>query len=224
MALPGPVTLAFLPHTPYAAQLAHTAFDGGKEIMLHLPMDSAAPRPLGPGGLGLRMEEERFLEILRDDLAAVPHISGVNNHMGSLLTLHAGRMGWLMAELGTHDGLYFVDSRTTPASVALDTARRYGIPGAARDVFLDHDRRPATIRLQLDRLLAKARAAGAAIGIGHPHPETLAVLEERLPALAREGVRLVPLSRLIAINQERKPELWHTSLSPSPQVAKNSKP
>lgn len=224
VALPGPVTLSMLPHTPFAARLAREAHARGKEIMLHLPMESVEPRPLGPGGVTLHMGQAEFTRRVRANLAAVPHVRGVNNHMGSLLTLHPGHMSWLMDELRQRGGLYFVDSRTTPASVALPVAQEYGVPSATRDVFLDPVREAGAIQLQWERALAKARRAGHAIVIGHPYPETLALLERELPRLAARGFRLVPVSAMIAQNTKRSPDLWHASLSPLPPAAKNSKP
>ncbi|MBV1889648.1 MAG: divergent polysaccharide deacetylase family protein, partial [Gammaproteobacteria bacterium] len=38
--LPGPVACAFLPHTPYAVELAQLALQQQKEVMLHQPMES----------------------------------------------------------------------------------------------------------------------------------------------------------------------------------------
>jgi polysaccharide deacetylase 2 family uncharacterized protein YibQ len=224
VALPGPVTLSVLPHTPFAARLAREGHARGKEIMLHLPMESVEPRPLGPGGVTLHMGRAEFTRAVRSSLAAVPHVRGVNNHMGSLLTLHPGHMGWLMDELRQHGGLYFVDSRTTPGSVALPVAQEYGVPRARRDVFLDPVREAGAIQLQWQRALEKARRTGHAIVIGHPYPETLALLERELPRLAAQGFRLVPASAMIAQNTKRSPDLWHASLSPSPPAAKNSKP
>ncbi|MGE0080577.1 MAG: divergent polysaccharide deacetylase family protein [Thiohalomonadaceae bacterium] len=223
-ALPAPVTLAFLPHTPFAARLAHEAHAAGKEIMLHLPMESVVPRPLGPGGVTLHMDEAQVRRTLEEDLAAIPHVRGINNHMGSLLTPHPGHMAWLMDALRTRGDLYFIDSRTTARSVAVAMAREHGVPHLVRDVFLDPDPAPERIAAQWARAVALAREHGQAVVIGHPYPETLALLERELPRLAAQGCRVVPPLALIAANQQRSSDLWQASLSPSPPAAKNSKP
>ncbi|OBS09402.1 divergent polysaccharide deacetylase family protein [Acidihalobacter prosperus] len=195
--LPGPVTLAFLPDTPYAASLARRAYRAGKQIMLHLPMQSLEPHPLGPGGLTLHMTRSEIRATLLADLASLPHVAGINNHMGSLLTQNAGDMAWLMQDIRQIGGLFFIDSLTTPQSAALEEARRAGIPSAARDIFLDDVREPAYIDRQLDKAIAIARARGSAIAIGHPYAATLEVLRRRLPQLAAEGVHLVTAGQLI---------------------------
>lgn len=195
--LPGTVTLAFLPDTPYAVPLARLAYRNGKQIMLHLPMQSLEPHALGPGGLTMDMTQSEIRRTFLADLAAIPHVAGVNNHMGSLLTQNAGDMAWLMQDIRSVGGLFFVDSLTTPRSAALEEARRAGIPSAARDVFLDDVREPAYIEKQLDQAIAIARERGSAIAIGHPYPSTMAVLRARLPDLAAAGIRLVKVSTLI---------------------------
>lgn len=223
-ALPAPVTLSFLPHTPYAARLAREAHALGKEVMLHLPMAALQPRPLGPGGLTWDMDQEAFLATLRDDLAAVPHARGINNHMGSLMTTDPTAMKWLMGEIRLRGGLFFVDSRTTAESVARRVAVSFDIPSSRRDVFLDNEQRPEAIVRQLESLTALARRSGSAIAIGHAHPATLAMLEQHLPRLASEGIRLAPVSQVIAYQQAKRPQLWQASLSPSPTASKSSKP
>ncbi len=196
--LPGAVTYAFLPHTPHARSLAESAHRLGKEVMLHLPMQAMESNHfLGPGALTLDMSRHQFRTTLRQDLNAVPHVAGINNHMGSLLTRHPGHMQWLMEELTQRVGLYFVDSRTTHHSVAAQLAREHNIPARQRDVFLDDDPSPDAILHQFKRLINKAVRQGSAIGIGHPYDSTLTVLSVMIPQLARAGIALVPVSTLL---------------------------
>lgn len=221
LTVPGPVTYAFLPHTPHANRLAKQAHASGKEVMLHLPMQSHEGNPLGPGALTLHMTEIAFKRTLDDDLNAIPHARGLNNHMGSLLTRHPGAMAWLMQGMRERGDLFFVDSRTTLATVAQQLALEYGVPSASRDVFLDNDRNPQAIDRQFAQLLKRARRQGYAIGIGHPYPETTRVLAQRLGGLSALGIRLIPASEMIEYQRSRT--LWHASSSPSPTVAKSSK-
>jgi polysaccharide deacetylase 2 family uncharacterized protein YibQ len=64
-------------------------------------------------------------------------------------------------------------------------------------VFLDANVDLASIRLQVRKLVELARAHGSAVGIGHPHPETIAVLRELRAELLASGVTLVPVSQLV---------------------------
>lgn len=221
VSLPGSLTYSVLPWRPHSAEIALRAHAEGKEVMLHLPMQTTDGRAMGPGGLHMNMSRVEFARQVRTSLAAIPHVSGVNNHMGSLLTQHPAAMRWLMEDLACFDRLYFVDSRTDVRTVARNHARAAGLSNAQRDVFLDNQQDAEYVRAQLRRLVAKARRHGSAIGIGHPYPETLMVLAEELPALAAQGIQLLPVSRLV--ERERNDRLWHASSSPLPTVAKNSR-
>lgn len=195
-ALPGNFTLAVLPFTPHGAELAEQGYRRGKEIMLHAPMSNEHNYPLGRGGLTVNMQQREFLKVLRENLANIPHIKGVNNHMGSLLTQKTEMMRWLMQELKVRN-LYFVDSRTTTKTQALIIAEYIDLPSRRRDVFLDNDRNTTHIMRQLILALKKAQTTGSAIAIGHPYPETLSVLETIQPLLAQHGVELVSASVLM---------------------------
>ncbi len=206
--LPVPVACAFLPHAPHTRELAMRAHAVHKEVILHLPMATVDHRPLDPGGVTLDMTQAQFLRTLQEDLAAVPHVSGINNHMGSLLTRHPGHMMWLMHEMRRHDRLFFVDSRTTVDTVARRVADEHGVPSVDRDVFLDSDPDIEAVRFQFRRLLALARRNGSATAIGHPYASTLRVLEEELPAL--RDVRVVPVADVIQVQRGRESQ-WQQS-------------
>ena len=220
LALPGPVACAFLPRENHTFKLAEQANRHGREVLLHLPMDSVDGRPLDDGAVTLEMTKSQFVGTVLDNLRRVPHVIGVNNHMGSLLTRHPGHMRWLMEAMHRQDPLFFVDSRTTTATVALQVAEENGIPGIRRNVFLDNSPDEKDIAFQFDRLVALAREQGSALAIGHPYPQTLAVLEQRLPQLGWQGVRLASVRELIERQQEGE-HTWQAYWSPSHKDAKN---
>ena len=169
---------------------------------------------LGPGGLTQIMSEQQFKNEMRRSINAVPHVRGFNNHMGSLLTKNPQRMAWVMQMAMFRDDLYFVDSRTTRDSVALQEAEKRGIRGAKRDVFLDYEKdNEEIVRHQLKLLIERARKKGTALAIGHPYRDTLKVLEAWLPTLKKQGVRLVSVSDLISIRKARGNEVWQLSSS-----------
>lgn len=195
--LSGAFTLAVLPFTPHGIELAERAHQRGKEIMLHVPMSNRHNYPLGRGGLVKGMTHAEFLAVLRQNLANIPHVKGVNNHMGSLLTEQAEPMGWLMQELKSRH-LYFVDSRTSAQTQALIMAKKIHLPSRRRDVFLDDVRTRTAIKAQLLQALKQAQQQGSAIAIGHPYPETLAELEQLQPLLHQFQVQLVNASQLMS--------------------------
>lgn len=196
IALPGPLAYAVIPHTPHARELAEAAHAAGKPVMVHMPMSNGGKLALGDGALFPGMSRADFAETLALGIAAVPHAEGLNNHTGSELTALDEPMAWLMQELKGH-ALFFIDSRTTAASVAGHHAAVARIPHASRQVFLDHDVSPEAIDAAWQRLLGQARQHGQAIAIGHPYPQTLAYLAAALPALAAEGITLVPVTALL---------------------------
>ena len=195
--LPGAVACAILPHTPHATRIAQEAHRLGKEVLLHLPMESLNKQEPGPGALDTSMFEQELSKMLDYNLTSVPHAVGINNHMGSSLMADASRMAVLMRAIHQRGSLFFIDSRTHASSVAVSAARTVGVPALSRDVFLDHEISPEAIDRQMQALIKLAQRRGHAVGIGHPHPHTLAALERWLPTLDKHGVQLVSLSSML---------------------------
>ena len=157
------------------------------------------PAGLGPYGILAGQPADEIERRLAAALATTPGVTGVSNHMGSRATADTLNMDRLLAGLRARD-LFFLDSLTTPRSAAAAAAARQGVTLLRNRLFLDEGRPGAdVVRSRLRELADVARRSGAAIGIGHPHPETAAVLAEELPRLQREGVRLVTLSELQAL-------------------------
>ncbi|MCG3201143.1 MAG: hypothetical protein NFCOHLIN_01005 [Gammaproteobacteria bacterium] len=213
LALPGPIAYSVLPRTPSARILAEKAHELGKDVLLHLPMEALdGSRALGDGAIMSGMTREDVLRTVIDNLASVPHAIGANNHMGSLLTAQGQPMHWVMEALREQGNLIYVDSRTTPRTVARLAAHAERLPFLSRDVFLDNERGKDYARRQFYELVTRARRDGHALAIGHPRQDTLSVLEETLPSLERHGVRLVRLPDLLIL-QQRSPASWQLSSS-----------
>jgi len=196
-ALHYPLTISILPYHAHSTEIAEEAQRRGLEVMLHLPMRAVANETPEPHQLEAGMSGEDVARELSGMLESVPTASGVNNHEGSLATTDAKLMGELMPLLKQRD-LFFVDSRTTAATVAFDAAERAGVRSGFRNVpFLDDVQNVAAIRKQLELAMRGAKEKGAAIAIGHPHGETLRALKEVLPRAEEEGVRLVVVSEVV---------------------------
>ncbi|HEX8765873.1 MAG TPA: divergent polysaccharide deacetylase family protein, partial [Candidatus Acidoferrum sp.] len=122
---------------------------------------------------------------------------GVNNHQGSGATSDTALMRELMPVLRDRH-LFYIDSRTTAATVAYETAQSSRVPSAFRNVpFLDDVTEVAAVRKQLELAFDGAREKGEAVAIGHPHPATLEALREVLPNAQAQGVRLAFASELV---------------------------
>ncbi len=203
--LPGQVAFAIMPHAPHGRRMSLLANASGKEVLLHMPMQATEEDKnefLGPGALTLQMTREEFDRTLDYGLRSIPHVTGVNNHMGSLLTRHPGHMGWLMESLKNRNK-YYLDSVTSNQSVASHIAREVQLPYLRRDVFLDNVRSDADIQKQFDELISIAKSRGLAVAIGHPHPTTLSVLSKNLLLLDRYGVRLISPGQMLALEKGR---------------------
>ena len=201
IALPAPVTLAFLPYAEGLEEQTAAARAAGHELLVHIPMqphgEDADP---GPNALDMRLGAIEVLSRLDWDLARFSGYVGINNHMGSLFTESEAGMR-LVAEGLRDRGLMFLDSLTSPKSVAAATVASYGVPTTTRDVFLDNTDSPEEVAMRLEQTEKIARKAGTAIAIGHPRDNTLDVLEDWIPKAKAAGFTLVPLTAVLDIRR-----------------------
>ncbi len=196
VALNGPLTLAYLPYATDVGQQAANARRAGHEVMLHMPMEAEGREDPGPQPLTVSLEAEETRRRLAAQLDRLGAIVGANNHMGSRFTANRVSMQIVAAELAAR-GLFFVDSRTTAATVAEEVARAGNVPAVARDVFLDNEVQAAAVRARLQETEAIARRRGSAIAIGHPHDATVAALTAWMATLRERGFVLVPVSAVV---------------------------
>lgn len=197
IALPGPLTLSFLPYAPRVKALTGEAKAKGHELMIHMPMQPISPdHDLGSIALTEGMSGTEFDTMMDKAFASFDGYIGLNNHMGSLLTQDRAAMRRLMILLKKH-GLLFVDSRTSPRSVAADEARAAGVSYTSRDVFLDDDESESAVMKSLMQVEHVARKSGLAVAIGHPKAGTLAALKKWLPTLKDKGLKLITVHEAV---------------------------
>ncbi len=197
MELGRPVTISVLPDLPYSTPIAQEAPARGIQVILHLPVEPENPTvALGPGGIHVDMSDEEIARTVAADLATVPTAVGANNHMGSRGTADPRVMRAVISVIKARR-LFFVDSLTSPRSVASRVAREQGVPTAVRAVFLDNQDEEGYVRGQLLALIKIAQARGQAIAIGHVGKVTARVLREMLPEFDEAGIRFVLVSLLV---------------------------
>jgi polysaccharide deacetylase 2 family uncharacterized protein YibQ len=195
--LPAPMTMAFLPYGTITKSLAREAKEKGHTLIIHAPMEAKGGDNIGPGGLKSDMDEAQFRSAFKAMLASFEGYEGVNNHMGSKLTSDAVAMDRLMKMLA-EKGLFFIDSKTSGASVARREAKEAGVPFAERHIFLDHIDSAEFVAQALRQAEARARRTGYAILIGHPKDNTLNALRAWIPTLEGKGIELVSVKELVA--------------------------
>jgi polysaccharide deacetylase 2 family uncharacterized protein YibQ len=197
LTLPGKITYAILPHTPYGKTLAQQAYNQDDDVILHIPMEAENGKKLGPGALTTHMNEQAIRTVLSLAFAEIPFALGINNHMGSKLTKLYNPMTWTMRFLKERD-LFFVDSVTTGRTKAERIANKLGVPTTHRQFFLDNELNSDYIDQQFLQLIEYAQQHKSVVAIAHPHPETVIALKRLIPLLAQLEIDLVPISSLIS--------------------------
>ena len=197
-ALQQPLTLAILPNTGPVDEIAERARQAGHQIMLHLPMEPAGypVQDQGANAVMLHQSDEEIRQTLRHALERVPGAIAFNNHMGSKATANERVMRLLLQEAKTQ-GLLFLDSRTTPTSIAYDLAQKMGVASLRRDSFLDEIDERQAIEAKLWDLAEMAGRTNRAIAIGHDRENTLLALESILPRLEMRGFRFETLDKML---------------------------
>src|SRR5882724_7180642 len=157
--LPYPLTISVLPHLQGSSEISEEASRRGYQVMLHIPIEAPADAKSEAIELHPGMAPEQVTRVVQQMLETVPQAQGANNHQGSVGTSDAALMNSIMAALHDRD-LFFVDSRTSTATVAYAAAKRAHVPSASRDVFLDDTEDVSAIHHQLELAAQDARLHG----------------------------------------------------------------
>jgi polysaccharide deacetylase 2 family uncharacterized protein YibQ len=200
LAIDRPLNFSILPFLPRSKDTAIKAKKSGFLVMLHLPMEPkgypARDKDPGKGAIFVNTPRKEIAKIIVQDLSNIPYVQGVNNHTGSRLTENKEIMSLILKELKKRK-LFFVDSKTSPNSIAYKEAKRLGLRCGERDVFLDNEIDLDYIKGQIQLLAKIALKKGEAIGIGHPYLPTVRAIRESIPELENQGIEFVLVSELV---------------------------
>lgn len=199
-ALDAPLTLSILPHQRFSTEIALRSYRRSREVMLHLPMEpnDANTNP-GIGAIRTSQSADEVRRRTIENIQAVPHVTGVNNHMGSKAMADAEVVAVVLRAIKESD-LFFVDSRTAQNTVGYRIAVEMGIPCARKTVFIDAEE-DGTVETRigwLEKLIEIAGIHGSAVGIGHPGRDTLEAIRQMLPRFRESGVELVFVSDIVS--------------------------
>lgn len=191
-----PITYAVWPHATNTRSSVELISQNKQELIIHFPMEPKGYPKVNPGddALFVEMTAEQIQKQVTENLGRIPEATGVNNHMGSRFTAYSPGMDIALAEFKSN-GLFFLDSLTSPKSVGRKSAQRVGIPFYERDIFLDNVKDISAIIHQLKKAEQVALSKGFSIAIGHPYKETLAAIKQ-WNKQRNESIQLTSLSRI----------------------------
>ncbi|MDD4294850.1 MAG: divergent polysaccharide deacetylase family protein [Candidatus Omnitrophica bacterium] len=184
-ALDIPVTVSVIPGLKFAKNIAHIASRCGYTVFIHLPISPKNEDEYKTDKykfLSPLMKEKQVRLLTKYYLEYIRIASGVNNHMGSLGTTDPVLMKTILSEVKKKN-LIFVDSKTTPDSVAFGIAKSMDIPAAENSLFLDDSSDTELIRQQISKMLDLAKAKGKMVVIAHPRPNTFNILKAEINGL-----------------------------------------
>ena len=182
-----PITCAIIPGHTASKKFAEKAVSYGKEVIIHMPMES---ENYSPGEDEYKLLTSMTSELLENKLIqafeSLPEAIGMNNHQGSKATSDSKTMTVLASVLKDR-GKYFIDSRTSSLTIGEKTMISFGVPTARRNIFLDNNNDLDRIEEQMNKLANSAKKNGFAVGLGHARKNTLAVIEKVVPDLLDKG-------------------------------------
>ncbi len=200
--LPVPFTAAVMPFSKCAEEDAEAVRQAGKEIFIHLPMESLTGKREWVGDMGIfrDMTDEEIKERTREAFSILPDAAGVNNHMGSAIMEDRRSLSMVM-DVVKEQNVMFVDSMTTAGSLGRTIAGEKGVSFLGRHVFLDSTQSLEEVKANLRKAAEVAFEKGGALAIGHVGPEggkvTAKAIRELAPELEAAGITFVTVSQLV---------------------------
>ncbi len=178
-----PVTVSILPGLKLSKDIANLSSRYGFSVLTHLPLEPKNAEKFKTNKyrfIGSSLAKSERSALLRYYLNYIRTSIGVNNHMGSRATENPELMREVLIAV-KKNGLVFIDSRTSKASVACKVAKEEGVPCADNEGFFDSLSDLQLMENRLKDLINHATRKGKIIIIAHPKKNTFFVLHKVLP-------------------------------------------
>ncbi len=193
-----PITIATIPYTSHDVETVRLIKKAGKTPFLHQPCEpkSYPENDPGKGALFTTYSYEKIKKVLTENFKRLKGVEGFNNHMGSALTENREKMIEVL-KVAKHFTDIFVDSRTTPNTIAYDVCKKTGLKCGQNKKFIDNEPNHNYIKARLIETVEYAKKNGKVIIIGHLKPDTVSVLLEYLPVLEKKGIKFVNIREVL---------------------------
>lgn len=193
-----PIALSVLPYTKHDRETVNLAKSMNKDVFLHLPMEpkSYPDTEPGKGAILLNMPSSLIEATINEDFNRLGDVDGVNNHMGSAFTENKEKMTEALLAISKRTSI-FIDSHTTPGSVAFETCKGIDtLKCGINKKFIDNSADPEYIKNKIYEA-ARSLSNGDVIIIGHLRNSTVQVLNDVLPELEKQGVRITSVKEVV---------------------------
>ncbi|MBR1736660.1 MAG: divergent polysaccharide deacetylase family protein [Firmicutes bacterium] len=204
VSLPIKFTGAVMPSMPYTQEECELLHENGKDVILHQPMEARNGKKewLGSSAIMDSDEAQEAEDKLLYNISQIKYCSGVNNHMGSKVSRNAKIMDGIFKGL-KEKGLPYVDSMTTPDSVAEKMGERHGVTVIKRDIFLDSTQDISKIEQNIMKAADIALKNGYCLAIGHVGAEggrvTYRAIKNKYEEIEAKNIKFVTVGELEAI-------------------------
>ena len=204
VSLPIKFTGAVMPSMPYTREECELLHKNGKDVILHQPMEARSGKKEWLGGSAIMNDddEKEAADKLIYNISQIKYCSGVNNHMGSKVSRNVKIMDSIFKGL-KEKGLLYVDSMTTPDSVAEKMGERNGVTVIKRDIFLDSTQDISKIEQNLAKAADIAVKNGYCLAIGHVGAEggraTYKAIKNKYEEIEAKNIKFVTIGELEAI-------------------------
>ncbi|MBN1646862.1 MAG: divergent polysaccharide deacetylase family protein [Spirochaetales bacterium] len=198
---PGAITFSIMPQRTYSREAVNEIRAAKKEYIMHQPMESIdEDMNPGVGAVFAGMDKDTIYDIMNDNLATVPGVRGMNNHMGSRVTSDPDTLAFVF-DFIKEKNMFFLDSMTMPVEkrdISADLALKYALKYKQRNtMFLDNENDRSSILRMIEEGKKVAGKKGHAVMIGHVVTSELAdILIENYPELIDEGYSFHGISEL----------------------------